>query len=153
MKGKRSASEISRRKRTAAKLAAWRRLRGPGYVSPEDWATLSPPPDGPRKAGRPRTWPPTYEVAGKEPRTVEVRRRIDERMAARASLFRYVRKIRNATKQARTTARAAKLAIGDSTRNVVVTALHLNPRASNEDLAARVSKDPSTVRRARKPRK
>ena len=70
----------------------------------------------------------------------------------------YVKKPANARKQAQTTAKIARIAIGNTTRALVAAEdyrLRLegkSPQSETDNVAFAVGKDPGTVRRARKPR-
>lgn len=68
-------------------------------------------------------------------------------------LWRRVDKGRNARKQSRTSARAAKLAIGEMTRARVKLEVERDPSATVSAIARRVNRDAATVRRARKSRR
>jgi hypothetical protein len=97
-------------------------------------------------------WPATPEARGRgRPRKTSTAAR-ESHKRRRALYVRLKLKPENARLQARTTAREAKLRLGDDTRGGVARADVAAPGASTDDIAELLSVDPSTVRRARRRR-
>lgn len=141
----RSASEIASRKASAAKLHQWRRIRRPPVwpLRAEDFVAVTPEQPASKRGPKPQA-------------TSAVERMV----AARSVLLGRINRVRNAGKQARTSARQARLEAGAETRARVAAAFREDPSARAVDIADSLTSehkpdgvDVSTVYRARKPKR